>query len=257
MDLYEIIRDRFNYNDETGWLTWKNCYFKSMDGKRAGSLRKDGYREISINNKTYKEHRIIWLWFYGYLPENQIDHRNRRKDCNWISNLREATPSCNNKNKGIQCNNKTGIIGVSETKDGRFRVYIKDNNYKSIDLGTFNTLLDGAKARYLGEVEYNYENCNSTSTAYQYIKDNDPEWLNSEMKVNKSNPNKTSGIKGICFDKINDKWMVYIQINKKRKHLGRFIELDNAVKVRYEAEILYNQTKDSQSYSYLIERKLL
>ena len=257
MDItYSIVRDKFNYNDEIGWLIWKNCKQKKLNGMRAGSLNKSsGYRTIRINNKNYGEHRIIWLWCKGYLSENQIDHINRIKDDNRICNLREATPSCNNKNKGLQCNNKTGIIGI-RFRNGKYETYIQNNKGKTIDSGTFNTLLDGAKARYLGEVKYNYENCNSTSTAYQYIKDNDTEWLNGDMQVekNKSKPNKSSGIEGVWFNKLRNKWMVGITINKKRKHLGYFIELDDAVMTRYEAEVKYNQTKNSQAYDYLIKK---
>ena len=256
-ELYNIVKDRFDYDEKTGWLTWKNC----KNGKRAGGLDKTyGYRHIKINKKVYKEHRIIWLWKYGYLPENQIDHINRIKDCNEISNLREVSRSCNNKNIGLRCNNKTRITGVFELKDGKYKVYIKDKNYKSIDLGYFNILLDAAKARYLGEVKYSYENCNSTSTALKYIKDNDPGWLNGEMKIERNKQlkaKKQSNVKGISFNKLNNKWRTYIFINKKEIHLGYFIDLIDAVKIRYKAEILYNKTKNSQAYSYLTERNLI
>ena len=255
---YETVRDKYNYDDKTGWLTWKNHRYKSMNETRSGCLCKtSGYRVMRINNKTYKEHRIIWLWKYGYLPENEIDHINRIKDCNWISNLREAKHSCNIKNIGLKSNNKTGIVGIIRLKNGKYEAYI--TNEKTINLGHFDTLLDGAKARYKGEVKYNYENCNSTSTAYQYIKDNDPEWLNGEMKVekNKHNENKSSGIKGVSFHKPSNKWVSYININKKRINLGSFNELEDAVMSRYEAEVKHNQTKDSQSYNYLIGRNLI
>ena len=255
---YEIVRDRFNYNEETGWLTWKNNYFKSKNGTRAGSLSKStGYRVIKINNKLYQEHRIIWLWCKGFDTENQIDHINRIRNDNRISNIREATPSCNMKNIGLKSNNKTGITGVFETKDGKFLTRIQDSEENRIYLGIFDTLLEAVKARYLSEVEYNYENCNLTSTALKFIKDNDPEWLNSEMKVERIKSNKTSNIKGISFNKRDNIWMPYININKKRKYLGSFIELDEAVIVKYKAEVKYKQTKNSKTYDYLIERNLI
>ena len=256
MSLYDIVRDRYNYDEKTSWLTWKNSKRKKWNGKRAGCLRKDGYRIIRIDRENYLEHRIIWLWCKGFDTENEIDHINRKRDDNRISNLREATPSCNQKNKGISCNNKTGVNGVSRLKNGKFRVYIYDNKGEQIPLGNFNTLLDGSKARYLGEVEYNYENCNSTSTALKYIKDNEPEWLNGNMQVEK-NGNKTSNVKGVSFNKVSNKWKSYIWIDKKTIYLGSFIDLDDAVMTRYEAEVKYNKTKDSQAYGYLIERNLL
>ena len=256
-ELYNIVKNRFNYDEKTGWLIWKNCHYKNKNGTRAGGLIKStGYRTITIDKNNYYEHRIIWLWCNEYDTENQIDHINRIKDDNRICNLREATPSCNMKNIGLKCNNTTGIIGVYQLKNGNFSIEINNNN-KKINLGTYNTLLEAAKARYKAEVEYNYENCNSTSTALKYIKDNDPEWLNGDMQVNKSNSNKTSGIKGVSFNIRENKWKVYIFINKKRINLGRFIKLDDAVMARYEAEILYNQTENSQAFNYLKERNLI
>ena len=177
MNLYEVVRDRFDYDEKTGWLTWKNGYRKNWNGTRAGGLNDRGYRKIKIDGKSYYEHRIIWLWFYGYLPENEIDHRNRIKDCNWISNLREARRSCNMRNAGLSKNNTTGIVGVSELKNGKFLVRITNNKGKRICLGTFDIFLEAVKVRYLSEIKYNYENCNSTSTALKFIKGNDPEWL--------------------------------------------------------------------------------
>ena len=257
-ELYNIVRDRYDYDEKTGWLTWKNHpQHKFYNEKRVGGLYKSSnYRRIGINGKLYLEHRIIWLWKYGYLPENEIDHRNRIKDDNKISNLREITPSCNMKNIGLKSNNKTGIVGVSITKDGKFLAYIT-NKMKKIHLGTFNILLEAVKARYLGEIKYKYENCNSTSTAYQYIKDNDPEWFNYEMKVEKSNCNESSGIKGVYFHKQSNKWVSEIRVNKKRIRLGSFENLTDAVMARYKVEVKYNRTKNSQVYDYLIERGII
>ena len=259
-ELYNIVREKYIYDEKTGWLIWKNCRYKSKIGKRAGCLDKiSGYRKIIINKKTYREHRIIWLWCKGFDTENQIDHINRVKDDNKISNLREATPSCNIKNIGLKSNNKTGIVGVWETKDGKYRSFIQDNKHQTIWLGTFNTLLDGTKARYLGEIEYNYETCNLISTALKYIKDNDPEWLNGDIQVEKNKHNKSSNVKGVCFDKSRNKWISYISVNKERKWLGRFdeFELIDAVMARYKGEVKYNQTKDSQAYEYLIDKGLI
>lgn len=38
----------------------------------------------------------------------------------------------------------------------------------------------------------------------------------------------TSGIKGVCWDKDDQKWRVRIGLNGQRKHLGRFSTLDEA-----------------------------
>jgi hypothetical protein len=40
----------------------------------------------------------------------------------------------------------------------------------------------------------------------------------------------TSGIKGVCYDKRNSKWMAYIVVNGKFKNLGRYANLEDAGK---------------------------
>lgn len=50
----------------------------------------------------------------------------------------------------------------------------------------------------------------------------------------------TSGVTGVSWDRKNLKWFVTIRVNKKNVFLGRFDKFDEAVKVRKEAELLYN-----------------
>jgi len=51
--------------------------------------------------------------------------------------------------------------------------------------------------------------------------------------------NNVSGIAGVHFDKGRNKWMTYIKISGKRKHLGRFDDFFDAVCVRKAAEVEY------------------
>lgn len=51
--------------------------------------------------------------------------------------------------------------------------------------------------------------------------------------------NNTSGIVGVCWDKLTKKWVVYISINKKLKHLGRFQDKQKAINIRKQAEQKY------------------
>lgn len=50
----------------------------------------------------------------------------------------------------------------------------------------------------------------------------------------------TSGVTGVSWDRKNLKWFVTIKVHKKNVFLGRFDKFDEAVKVRKEAELLYN-----------------
>lgn len=53
------------------------------------------------------------------------------------------------------------------------------------------------------------------------------------------NPKNTSGQKGVHWDKQRNKWFAQIKLNQKAIALGRFSSLQEAIKVRLEAEIKY------------------
>lgn len=46
---------------------------------------------------------------------------------------------------------------------------------------------------------------------------------NRQNQQNQKNYKSTSKFPGVCWDKARQKWKAAIQINKKTKHLGRFI----------------------------------
>lgn len=51
--------------------------------------------------------------------------------------------------------------------------------------------------------------------------------------------NNTSGFVGVCWDKESCKWLSYIKLNGKQIKLGRFINKEDAVRVRLNAEKKY------------------
>lgn len=48
-----------------------------------------------------------------------------------------------------------------------------------------------------------------------------------------------SNTKGVWFDKTRNKWAAEIKINNRKKFLGRFVNLDDAIRARKEAENKY------------------
>lgn len=106
----------------------------------------------------------------GYWPENDIDHINRVKTDNRWSNLREVSKSCNMRNRSLLKNNKSGITGVRWRCKHKKWIAQAKIGHKHIHLGNFSTKLEAAKARWDAEVEYNFSNCYSDSTAYLYLK---------------------------------------------------------------------------------------
>lgn len=109
----------------TGVFTWLvNRQPGIKIGDVAGTLRDDGYIRIQIDGiRLYASH---WAFLYmtGRLPENEIDHEDKRRANNIWSNLREATKSENCANR--RC--ATGVIGlkgVTPYGNGRFKAQIR------------------------------------------------------------------------------------------------------------------------------------
>lgn len=81
-------------------------------GKKAGSLHSSGYKSIMIDGKAYKEHRLMWLWHYGYM-DKELDHINCDPSDNRIENLRLSTRCQNMWNQGARKNNTSGHKNVT------------------------------------------------------------------------------------------------------------------------------------------------
>ena len=98
----DLIRELFDYRD--GALHRKN-------GSKTGTINSTGRRQISINGKLYKEHRLIFLWHNGWVPF-EIDHIDGDPLNNKIENLRVATHSQNGANTARRADNTSGEKGV-------------------------------------------------------------------------------------------------------------------------------------------------
>jgi hypothetical protein len=135
----QYLSEILDYNPVTGVFTWKVSRGSNKAGNRAGSSHSRGYRVIRINGKNYKEHRLAWLYYYGYMPTKQLDHRSGVKDDNRIDNLREASNAENQQNLGKNINNTSGFTGVTyDKRSGKWMARIKKDG-KRIFLGSFNT----------------------------------------------------------------------------------------------------------------------
>lgn len=120
----DILKEEIRYNPEDGTFV----RLKSRGNQNGGSLIKnslnrDGYMdirvrglEISGQSKKYKAHRLAWMYMTGSFPENEIDHINGIRNDNRWSNLREVTRSENQRNRAIQSNSPSGILGVTWCK---------------------------------------------------------------------------------------------------------------------------------------------
>jgi hypothetical protein len=140
----ELVKDLFDYDPDTGVLTWKIKPSKKVQiGDIAGCINAQGYLVTKINYKLHYNHRIAYLHHHGHLPEF-IDHIKGRS--NKINNLRECTLSQNSQNAKLSSRNTSGIKGVSwfkPLKKWRARLSI---NRKQQPLGYFTEISDAESA---------------------------------------------------------------------------------------------------------------
>lgn len=117
-----------------------------------------------------------------------------------------------------------------ESKHGYIESRIKiDEKYRSISLHRF--VLDVNDKTKVDHIKHQTNDCRKEKL--RIVND-------SQSAMNKGMyKNNTSGHKGVCFDKRTSKWIAYISKNNKRIYLGSFAILDEAIKVRQEAEEKY------------------
>lgn len=110
-------------------------------GDFAGSPDKHGYLTIRIDGKSYKAHRLAWLYVHGEWPDGDLDHEDRDKSYNAIGNLRPAEDCENLWNTTVRIDNGIGRKGVHIHKvkgqpTGLYRVRIKTKG-KTREVGYF------------------------------------------------------------------------------------------------------------------------
>lgn len=155
----ERLKEVLDYDPETGIFRWlKKISDKNVVGNVAGwEEGKDGYIVISIYGIKYKAHLLAWLYTYGVWPSKFLDHRDTVKSNNRISNLREATKSQNNVNKGLMSNNTSGYKGITFDKyTNRWKCRLSFNG-KTYDLGRYDSPKEAAKAYDKASLKYHDE----------------------------------------------------------------------------------------------------
>lgn len=147
------VHELLVYEPATGHLRWRTAAptRQYLIGKIAGSkdCRRGGRGasiKIMIDRKMYPAHRVIWLYVYGYLPLDFIDHINGDPFDNRLANLREATPLQNQANKRLSKLPKSGFIGVFRNEcDRTWKARIRKQG-RIVYLGSFETASAASEA---------------------------------------------------------------------------------------------------------------
>ena len=149
---YARASEMFTYAPEEGRLYRNKTTKTKLAGTEAGWVGRKGYRMVSIDSEAYFTHRIVWLLENKEHPPDQIDHVNRIKSDNRITNLRAVTDGQNKHNRGVQPNSMSGEPGVSQARrTGKWRAYIKLRG-RQINLGYFVKFSDAVSVRKSAKV---------------------------------------------------------------------------------------------------------
>lgn len=138
-------RKLLDYNPSTGEFFNRVARGNMPAGARADGPASRGYRQIAIDGRTYKAHRVAWLMMKGQWPSQTIDHRNGSRGDNRFTNLRDISESGNQENRR-QANkqNRTGLLGVTPHKRG-FQARIRVKGRLQV-IGTFTNAEDAHQA---------------------------------------------------------------------------------------------------------------
>lgn len=116
---YDSYLGEFFYYDETSpsFIRWKRVSAKGSKvsvGDVAGSLD-GGYWKLHLFGVSLESHKVVWALHNNF--ENQdgqlIDHIDRNPSNNNIENLRLIRRDFNQRNRGKNSNNTSGVHGVS------------------------------------------------------------------------------------------------------------------------------------------------
>jgi len=151
------LKNQLNYNPITGFFTWAITKQKVKLGAIAGCLSKStGYIHLRIYGIEYLAHRLAFLYMTGNFPKNQVDHVNRIKNDNKWLNLRDVTRVGNGRNRPLNKNNTSGVIGVSwNNRRNKWLSYIYLNS-KRKDLGFFKSKIVATIKRKQAQKKYGF-----------------------------------------------------------------------------------------------------
>jgi hypothetical protein len=143
---FSWLVEHFDYDPGTGLLTRKKT------GRVYDTPASSGYVLISVSGRTYMAQNLAWLYVHGELPDCVVDHIDRDRSNNRITNLRLATKRENAQNKSLARNSRSGVKGVHPVKGRglwRAEIYVNGDRKK---IGYFKDFDEAVAARRSAEL---------------------------------------------------------------------------------------------------------
>jgi hypothetical protein len=159
----EHLRSVLIYDPETGEFYWREHRPNRIMHKPLGRNNGTGYLQIRIQIggkcRHFLAHRLAWLYIYGVWPNSGIDHIDRNRQNNRISNLREVSVVQNNRNNSKRKNCTSKFLGVCWHKASK-KWHAQINHLgKSRSIGTFDTEIEAAFAYNKAALERDPTHC--------------------------------------------------------------------------------------------------
>lgn len=150
----EALKVSLHYEPTSGIFTWLKTSRGGWVGKTAGWVLNNGYRAIQLEGSTVLAHRLAWFYTHGRWPIGEVDHRNRNRDDNSLTNLRDVPKSTNQANVFVRSDSTTGHTGVNwNTQRGLWVVRIQREG-RRYTLGYFSNLEKAVEVRAAADLEH-------------------------------------------------------------------------------------------------------
>ena len=154
-DLLAEMKRLMVYDSATGEFTRKiNSSARARAGMTPGYIAPNGYRMITLFGKMHLAHRLAWLYVYGDMPPGSLDHINRKRADNRISNLRTATTKENSENQTLSEANTSGVKGVTWCKSNSKWLAQIQHNKVNMYLGYYYNINEAKAARRAAEAKF-------------------------------------------------------------------------------------------------------
>lgn len=143
------LKELYTYYAQTGLFVRNASRQGVLKGSVGGTTSQHfGYVHINIDGKTYKAHRLAYLYMLGKWPEYEVDHIDGdRANNSWV-NLRDSTRSENSRNLSRRSDNTSGQVGVGfHAKRNQWRARILGHH-----IGWFSTKEQAVEARLAHEL---------------------------------------------------------------------------------------------------------
>lgn len=122
----ERLKELLEYHPDSGDFVRKIGRKGVAAGSIAGTTNSYfGYIAIYIDGKSYKAHRLAFLYMEGRIPTEEVDHINGDRTDNSWDNLKEVSRKENAHNCAMRKDNTSGIVGIGfHTKRNQWRARI-------------------------------------------------------------------------------------------------------------------------------------